>query len=94
MTSSALPNTFRALLLTKDEGNRVHAEVTTLPLSDLPQGEVTVRVHASDLNYKDGLAITGRQDRPHLPDGAGDRLRRHGRGMQRRPTSRRATRSS
>ncbi|AWN23396.1 oxidoreductase [Deinococcus irradiatisoli] len=60
MTSPALPDTFRALLLTKEEGQAVHAEVTTLPVGDLPEGEVTVRVQASDLNYKDGLAVTGK----------------------------------
>ena len=31
----------------------------TLPDSDLPEGEVTVAVRYSDLNYKDGLALTG-----------------------------------
>lgn len=28
--------------------------------SDLPEGDVTVRVHWSSLNYKDGLAVTGK----------------------------------
>ena len=57
--TNPLPQTFRALLLTQD-GDRVQANVTDVPSTDLPAGEVTVRVQASDLNYKDGLAITGR----------------------------------
>ena len=56
---AALPDTFRALLLTKD-GDTVRADLTDVPTSDLPAGEVTVRVQASDLNYKDGLAIVGK----------------------------------
>ena len=60
MTNPAtLPETFRALLLTKD-GDAVSANLTDVPSSDLPAGEVTVRVQASDLNYKDGLAILGK----------------------------------
>ena len=59
MTSSDLPETFRALLLTND-GGQVKAAVTEVHSTDLPAGEVTVRVEASDLNYKDGLAVTGK----------------------------------
>ena len=54
-----LPETFRALLLTQDGGS-VRANVTDVPSTDLPAGEVTVRVETSDLNYKDGLAIMGK----------------------------------
>lgn len=57
--SSALPDTFRALLLTKD-GDAVSANVTDVSSQDLPAGGVTVKVEASDLNYKDGLAIVGK----------------------------------
>ena len=61
---NALPETFRALLLTQD-GDHVQANVTNVSSADLPSldsvgGEVTVRVQASDLNYKDGLAISGK----------------------------------
>ncbi|GAA4022917.1 MDR family oxidoreductase [Deinococcus rubellus] len=60
MTNPAtLPDTFRAMLLTKD-GDAVSANLTDVPSRDLPAGEVTVRVQASDLNYKDGLAILGK----------------------------------
>lgn len=48
-----------AILVEKDErGYRAHA--TTVREEQLPEGEVTVRVEYSTLNYKDGLAITGK----------------------------------
>lgn len=36
------------------------AELVTLTEADLPEGDLTVRVTHSSLNYKDGLAMTGR----------------------------------
>ncbi|MDP9890606.1 MDR family oxidoreductase [Pseudarthrobacter enclensis] len=36
------------------------AELVTLTESDLPEGDLTVRVRHSSLNYKDGLAMTGK----------------------------------
>lgn len=41
-----------------DKGSR--ASVTTIDEANLPAGDVTVRVEWSTVNYKDGLAITGR----------------------------------
>ena len=49
---------FRALLVTK-EGDRQSAAVTELTDVDLMEGDVTVAVEHSTMNYKDGLAITG-----------------------------------
>jgi acrylyl-CoA reductase (NADPH) len=49
-------DTFAALVL--DEPG--HAEVRRLSPGDLPEGDVTVRVIASSLNYKDGLAVAGK----------------------------------
>ncbi|SEK88436.1 MDR family oxidoreductase [Halomonas daqiaonensis] len=50
---------FKAILIDKqDEGQRVALE--TLDESRLPEGDVTVRVECSTLNYKDALAITGK----------------------------------
>lgn len=50
---------FEALLLSKtDAGSK--AEWTTLTEDDLMEGDVTVRVTHTTLNYKDGLAVTGR----------------------------------
>ncbi|WP_136246893.1 acrylyl-CoA reductase (NADPH) [Halomonas borealis] len=50
---------FKAILIDKqDERQRV--ALTTLDESQLPDGDVTVRVECSTLNYKDALAITGK----------------------------------
>jgi acrylyl-CoA reductase (NADPH) len=50
---------FRAILIEKDaSGQRV--SVTSLDESRLPEGDVTVRVSHSSINYKDALAITVR----------------------------------
>ncbi len=50
---------FKAILITKDDvGYR--AQVTNVEEAALPEGDVHVKVHYSTLNYKDGLAITGK----------------------------------
>ena len=50
---------FRALVLSKtDDG--VTADVRELEEEHLPEGDVLVRVAYSSLNYKDGLAVTGK----------------------------------
>ncbi|MBF0213334.1 MAG: oxidoreductase [Magnetococcales bacterium] len=48
------------LLLERDETGTIHPRVTTLPLSELPPGEVLVRILRSGINYKDALAVTGK----------------------------------
>lgn len=48
---------FRALVVTKDEGGATHAAVEVVEESRLPEGEVTVAVEYSTLNYKDGLCL-------------------------------------
>jgi len=50
-------DTFRAIWVTNDGGFR--AEFRDVPVRDLPEGEVLIRVQYSTLNYKDGLALTG-----------------------------------
>ena len=50
---------FKALLL-EQEGKATVSSVQELDDSRLPEGEVTVAVDYSSLNYKDGLAITGK----------------------------------
>lgn len=50
---------FEAILLEQDD-RRTLASVRTLDDSALPDGEVTVAVEYSTLNYKDALAITGK----------------------------------
>ena len=51
--------TFRALLATK-EADRQSVAVTELTEADLMDGDVTVAVEHSTVNYKDGLAIAGK----------------------------------
>ncbi len=49
---------FKALLATKtDKGQSVNW--TELTEDDLMDGDITIKVTHSTLNYKDGLAITG-----------------------------------
>ncbi|WP_112323399.1 acryloyl-CoA reductase [Oceanibium sediminis] len=48
---------FDALVVTKDDDGKTHAAVQALTLDDLPEGEVTVAVEYSTVNYKDGLCI-------------------------------------
>ncbi len=50
---------FKALLVDKP-GDRYQCTLTELDDAQLPEGNVTVRVAYSTINYKDGLAITGR----------------------------------
>jgi acrylyl-CoA reductase (NADPH) len=50
---------FRAVLITKDANTQSVNDVE-LGLDDLMEGDVTVAVAHSTVNYKDGLAITGR----------------------------------
>jgi len=53
-----MSDTFRALQVSKtDDG--LKPEIKGLGLGDLMEGDVTVEVAASTVNYKDGLAITG-----------------------------------
>lgn len=50
---------FKAILIEKDEAG-YRASLKDVDESQLPEGDLTVRVSHSTLNYKDGLAITGR----------------------------------
>ncbi|MDO5704865.1 MAG: MDR family oxidoreductase [Paracoccus sp. (in: a-proteobacteria)] len=49
---------FRGLLLTQDEQGHAQARITDLTESDLPEGNVTVAVDYSTINYKDGLCLS------------------------------------
>ncbi|HET6954610.1 MAG TPA: MDR family oxidoreductase [Acidimicrobiales bacterium] len=51
--------TFEAFVLTKDDGGTQHLDWTSVDESDLMDGDVTVEVSHTTLNYKDGLALTG-----------------------------------
>lgn len=50
----------RAILVTKDDETGYTAALSEVAESDLPEGDVTVAVSHSTLNYKDSLAITGK----------------------------------
>jgi acrylyl-CoA reductase (NADPH) len=50
---------FQAYQVGKDDGGQ-RCMLTQLDDSDLMEGDVTVRVEYTTLNYKDGLALTGR----------------------------------
>jgi acrylyl-CoA reductase (NADPH) len=52
---------FKALLVNKTDDGGYHCNLTELEETQLPaSGDVTVRVEWSTINYKDGLAITGK----------------------------------
>ncbi len=55
-----MSDTFKSLVLTQDDAGKTIAEVRQLTNDDLPEGDVLVAVDYSSLNYKDGLAITGK----------------------------------
>ena len=51
--------TFRGILLTKDDDG-VHAAITDIDESQLPDHDVLIDVSHSTVNYKDGMAVMGR----------------------------------
>jgi len=68
--------TFKALVVRKD-GLTFVRSIENRNISDLPKGDVLIRVHFSSLNYKDGLSSSGdmtvTRHYPHIPgiDAAG-----------------------
>lgn len=55
-----MPETFKAILVTRDEDKKQSVNIVDLTDDDLMEGDVTVAVEATTVNYKDGLAITGK----------------------------------
>lgn len=52
---------FKGILLNKNEDGTTRAELTQIDEANLPaDGDVTIAVEYSTINYKDGLAITGK----------------------------------
>ncbi|WP_157014203.1 acrylyl-CoA reductase (NADPH) [Mesorhizobium xinjiangense] len=51
---------FKAILISRDDDKNQSVEITELTDDDLMEGDVTVAVEATTVNYKDGLAITGK----------------------------------
>lgn len=68
---------FKALIVTETEGREFKRDIAIKNISDLPEGDVLVRVHYSSLNYKDALSASGNKGvtrkYPHTPgiDAAG-----------------------
>ncbi|MCU7873829.1 MAG: oxidoreductase [Candidatus Thiodiazotropha sp. (ex Lucinoma borealis)] len=54
-----MSKTFPAYLVSKTDSGQL-TELTEITLDDLMDGDVTVKVDYSALNYKDGLALTGK----------------------------------
>lgn len=66
-----MSDTFKAVYLEEDDGS-VSATIADVESSALPEGDVTVAVEYSTVNYKDGLVIDGNVGRlvrefPHVP---------------------------
>lgn len=59
MTPPVVPERFRAFV-SRGDGERPWGAVQWLASDDLPDGDVTVQVEASSLNYKDALSAAGR----------------------------------
>lgn len=51
---------FKGILITRDENKKQSVAVSDLSLDDLMEGDVVVKVDWTTVNYKDGLAVTGR----------------------------------
>lgn len=63
--------TFNALVVEKSDEGKTSAAVKSLSLDDLPEGDVTIAVEYSTVNYKDGLCIGPGaglvRNYPHVP---------------------------
>lgn len=51
---------FKAIMVSRDDDKKQSVTVETIALDDLMEGDVVVAVEATTVNYKDGLAITGK----------------------------------
>ena len=55
-----MSDTFKAILVSRDEDKKQSVDIVEMSEADLMEGDVTVAVEATTVNYKDGLAITGK----------------------------------
>jgi acrylyl-CoA reductase (NADPH) len=66
-----LHEAFPALVVRRDDNDKVACGIETLSQDDLPPGEVLIEVDCSSLNYKDALATQAHpgvvQKLPHVP---------------------------
>jgi len=70
-------DTFKAFRVFIDEAGEAYTKIVERTVSDLPEGDVLIKVHYSSLNYKDALSSIGNRgitkNYPHTPgiDAAG-----------------------
>lgn len=55
-----MSETFRAIRVSRDEAKQQSVDIVEMSMDELMDGDVDVAVEATTVNYKDGLAITGR----------------------------------
>lgn len=55
-----MSETFKAIQVSRNEEKKQSVDVVELTNADLMDGDVTIDVEATTVNYKDGLAITGK----------------------------------
>lgn len=55
-----MSDTFKAILVSRDEDKNQSVDIVDMTEDELMEGDVTVKVDATTVNYKDGLAITGK----------------------------------
>ena len=62
---------FKALVLHADDAGKITHQFETLSNDRLPEGDVTVAIKYTTLNYKDGMILSGIgrlvRDYPHVP---------------------------
>lgn len=69
---------FRAMVVEETADHQFTSSIQTRAVSDLPKGDVLIKVHYSSLNYKDALSASGNKGvtrrYPHTPgiDAAGE----------------------
>lgn len=55
-----MTDTFKAIMVSRDEEKNQSVTVENLSVDELMDGDVVVDIEATTVNYKDGLAITGK----------------------------------
>ena len=64
-------NKFDCLFLENEDGKNITSSIKTLDDQMLPEGDVTIAIKYSTLNYKDGMIIKGQgnmvREYPHIP---------------------------
>lgn len=55
-----MSDSFKAILVSRDDDKKQSVDIVDLTDEDLMDGDVTIEVEATTVNYKDGLAITGK----------------------------------